>query len=639
MGKKSKKKTVASTKKSETIVESEKPKNGKLKKLFKKIKPSKKDKSAEKTKEVSQKGAEETTMGDLVSQLEATATPEKTAKLTPANSRKIKGVVLLLISICALIFVGVLIFQKIFRAQPLAELLPADATVGLLEVNIDGDSSQVQQFYKALASYPLYQKAELIGLLNVVLPETYQDISPWIGRKAGFAMVESSTPDGKLNPILMVEVKDANAAIGFFKTRLMQQSRVELLQENLHGYTLYHYESINFTFFNKYLVLTSGYDLLKDFVNEKSNSNLNLADEVNYRKVANNLPLNGLAFGYINIPKFFEVLLKNPVFMSRKIQDFNNLQPFLKIFSAAGMTVFAENKEFHIQTFSSINRAELNGSTYLTYSDKYAGKLLELAAENPIMVIGGHDINKELSRMEDLFKAGTKANSVIVQGLLEYQKEKYLGKDISLTDDIFPLLKGEYLVTAQKSFDQPEVNFYLELNDKNSDLLRVEKIVNAFVKMSAIFEPKVQDVTLPDGTKGQEIVASPEQITRSDSVYNGVNISSLAIGDKGFGIHYTALGNVLAVSTSLESLQQSIDRSLGKNNTNLKNSALYKNTIQPIAGTADQINELNLGAIFAAFGLNNNKVLSPYLAPFGTISSAKNFFDDGIADLYLVKVL
>lgn len=634
MGKNSKKKTVASTKKSETVTESEKPKNGKFKKLLKKIKPKK--------HEPDQKAEETTTMSDLVSQLEATATPEKKAKLTPANSQKIKGAVLLVISICGLVFVSVLIFQKIFRAQPLAELLPADATVGLLEVNIDGDSSQVQQFYKALASYPVYQKAELIGLLNVVLPATYQNISPWIGRKAGFVMVKSSTPDGKLNPVLMVEVKDANAAIVFFKTRLMQQSGDELLQENLRGYTLYHYknsQTISFTFFNKYLVMTSGYDLLKDFVNEKSNSNLNLADEVNYRKVANNLPSNGLAFGYVNIPKFFEVLLKNPVFMSRKIQDFNNLQPFLKIFSAAGMTVFAENKEFHIQTFSSVNRAELNGNTYLTYSDKYAGKLLELAAENPIMILGGHDVNKELSRMEDLFKAGTKANSVIVQGLLEYQKEKYLGKDISLKDDIFPLLKGEYLVTAQKSFDQPEVNFYLELNDKNSDLLRVEKIVNAFVKMSAIFEPKVQDVTLPDGTKGQEIVASPEQITRSDSVYNGVNISSLAIGDKGFGIHYTALGNVLAVSTSLESLQQSIDRSLGSKKTNLKNSALYKDTIQPIARTADQINELNLGAVFAAFGLNNNKVLSTYLAPFGTISSAKNFFDDGIADLYLVKVL
>ncbi|MFA5829041.1 MAG: hypothetical protein WC843_00890 [Candidatus Gracilibacteria bacterium] len=634
MGKKSKKKTVASTKKNETMIEQEKPKNGKFKKLLKKIKPKK--------KELDQKAEETTTMSELVSQLEATATPEKKAKLTPENSRKIKGAVLLVISICGLVFVSVLIFQKIFRAQPLAELLPADATVGLLEVNIDGDSSQVQQFYKALANYPLYRKAELIGLLNVVLPATYQNISPWIGRKAGFVMVKSSTPDGKLNPVLMVEVKDANAAIGFFKTRLMQQSGDELLQENLRGYTLYHYknsQTISFTFFNKYLVLTSGYDLLKDFINEKSNSNLNLADEVNYRKVANNLPSNGLAFGYVNIPKFFEVLLKNPVFMSRKIQDFNNLQPFLKIFSAAGMTVFAENKEFHIQTFSSINRAELNGNTYLTYSDKYAGKLLELAAENPIMIMGGHDINKELSRMEDLFKAGTKANAVIVQGLLEYQKEKYLGKDISLTDDIFPLLKGEYLVTAQKSFEQPEVNFYLELNDKNSDLLRVEKIVNAFVKMSAIFEPKIQDVTLPDGTKGQEIVASPEQITRSDSVYNGVNISSLAIGDKGFGIHYTALGNVLAVSTSLESLQQSIDRSLGSKKTNLKNSALYKDTIQPIARTADQINELNLGAIFAAFGLNNNKVLSTYLAPFGTISSAKNFFDDGIADLYLIKVL
>lgn len=643
MGKKSKKKTVASTKKNEGQEEQKLPKNGKLKKLIKKIKTKKgeilKSNNKEKIAEPAKKTPEESQKGES---LNVSAEP-KDQKLVTVDRHKLKAAALLIVAACAVVFIGVLLFQKIFRPEYLAEILPADTTVGFVEINIDPNSRQVQQFYKTMENYPVYQKAQLIGLLNVILPAPYeQEIAPWVGRKVGLALIKSINPDGKLNPILLIEAKDSKAAIAFFKSKMVAKTGDELLQENVNGYNVYHYKNgqdLSFTFFNRYLVVATSYQFLKDFVLEKSKSNLALSSEVNFRKVANNLPVSGLAFGYVNVPKLFEVLIKNPVFISRKNQEFIMLQPFLKIFSAEGISVFAENKEFHVQVFSAINKAELNGNAYLTYSDRYDGKLLQLANENPILMVGGHDLHKELGRMEDLFKVGTKANSVIIDGALEYQKEKYFGKDISLEEDIYPLLKSEYLLTVNKNFEEPEYNLFFELNDKNTDLLRVEKIVNAFVKMSAVFEPKIQDVTLPDGTKGQEIIASPEQITRSDSVYNGLNISTIAIGNKGFAIHYTAINNDLAASTNLDSLKQAIDRSQGQNKSNLKNSELYKNSIKSISRSADQVSHLNLAAVFAAFDWNNNQMFNSYLAPFGTISAAKNFFDDGIADLYLVKIL
>src|SRR5438105_774799 len=85
------------------------------------------------------------------------------SKLTELESQKLKGTVLMLVGLFALVFIGIFLFHKIFRPQPLAQLLPADSTVGLVELNIDSGSSQPKQFFELLKNYPVYQKQQLIG--------------------------------------------------------------------------------------------------------------------------------------------------------------------------------------------------------------------------------------------------------------------------------------------------------------------------------------------------------------------------------------------------------------------------------------------------------------------------------------------
>lgn len=661
MGKKSKKKTVASTRKTENVesVEQQKPKK---KKLFGKLFKKKEKTSAGTVKEVAEtkeakkniasqgkehskesEGTQEQVHKEAHKE-EPKPKKEKRKILPPVNMQKLKGAILILVGTLTLVFIGIFLYSKIFRPQSLAKILPAESTIGFFEMNIDPEGSQPKQFFELLKKYPVYQKSALSALVNTVLPLDYEkDLKNWIGRKVGVAFIKPMESEGELQLIGLVETKDQEKMKEFLQSRVLKDikdGQDALLEEPYKETKIFSYkasQSFYAALLADYLVVSGNKNLLQQLIDGQQS--LRLENDLTYQKVANNLPQGGLGFTYFNTEKLFEALLKNPAFANHKGRDFIALQPFLKIFSAEGVSVFATDHQLRFQQFSAINRSELGGSTYLTFNEKYQGSLIKLASETPILFVGGHDLTKELKRLEEIFKGGTKASSLLFEGLVEAQKQKYFGKDIGLEQDIYPLLQGEYLVTVDGTFEQPVTTFFFELTDKNTDLQRIEKIANAFIKISAIFEPKIQEVTLPDGTKGQEVVASPEQITRTDADYQGIRTVSLKLGDLTWGINYAVLENTLVMSSNLETLQKIIDRFQGRLGSNLSNQELFVKNVQPLLRTADEMIHLKLGALTEAMGITKDSVLQPYLLPFGSLTVTKNFFDDGISTIYVVDVL
>ena len=71
-------------------------------------------------------------------------------------------------------FVGYFLFGKMFSPQDLAEISPAEKTVGIFELSIDGSSSQVQKFYEVMGKYPVYKKENIMALVETVLPVNFE---------------------------------------------------------------------------------------------------------------------------------------------------------------------------------------------------------------------------------------------------------------------------------------------------------------------------------------------------------------------------------------------------------------------------------------------------------------------------------
>jgi len=240
--------------------------------------------------------------------------------------------------------------------------------------------------------------------------------------------------------------------------------------------------------------------------------------------------------------------------------------------------------------------------------------------------------------VSEIFEAGTSASGLIFDGILEYQKQRYFGKDISLTEDVYPLLQNEYLLSIDQSLKEPKINLLLELQDRANDLVKIEKLVQAFTRISGIFAPHLQEVTLPDGSKGQEIIADAQAVTRSDETYQDMPLVSLKIGNLSWGIYYAVVDKYFILSTDKETLKKDMDRVIGKNQQSFKNSQFFQQQLDPLIRTADQVAKVDVKNLTNVLGFSNIDVLKPYLEPFQSLVMAKNFFDDGISTIYSVSV-
>jgi hypothetical protein len=561
--------------------------------------------------------------------------------LTPKRKQQITGLTLMAIGLSTLTFIGFFLFGKIFSPQPIAELLPANKTIALFEFNVNAAHSQPGQFLKLMEKYPVYQSENIVALLNALLPYDYAtEIEPWLGRNIGFA---SYGTENGFTPfsLIFIESIDHQKTVETLRNHALSQANDELAETEINGYKTYNYTATQpgaFTFVKNYLVYAPDANLMNNFLSEMGNSAKLSADD-KYIKIRNNLPQQSLVFGYVNYNKLLNTLLQDKKFVAQKGQDLVAIKPFLDVFESAGLTIFAEKNRLAAQTFTTINNKILPENSYITFSEKYQGKLLEIANEEPILLAAGHDLTKELYRLEDIFKSGTKTPALVFEGMLEAQKQRYFGNNIDFKEDIYPLLKGEYLFMVENSFEEPVISTLIELTDKNADIPKLEKAVSQFVSVSGIFTPRINQVTLPDGTIGKEIIASPEKISSFENTYNGKKYTSMRIGDTGKQINYAVIDDVAVFSNSEATVKNIMDRMQGNEESGYTKTRYFQNHMRPVLRTADEMMHVKLGAVTELLQLNEDKTFAAYLVPFTNFAVAKNFFTDGISTIYLIEVI
>ena len=570
--------------------------------------------------------------------------PKKTAKESVKKDKnqtkqKIRGGILIAIGLGALIFIAFFLFSKFFRPQPLAEILPADQTLGFIEVNVDGESQQVEQFSELLSNHAVYQRGGMIALLNQVFPVSFtNDVEPWLGRQIGLAGLTNQ--EGITTPLIFIESSDHEATVEFFKARTLDVQNESMIETEYQNGTIYSFEmsqQFAFTFAEQYLVLAPTPEDLELFFDGYYDQP-RLIENEKYRKVANNLSRGGLAFAYIDLEKLFETLEKDKKFVSLKGQELLAFKPYTSLFTAEGLTIFAEKDRFTAQTYTSLNKTVLNDEPYVTFEEDYQSELLSYLGEDPIVLIGGHDFTAEWSRIEEIFKSGSKTPALLFDGTVEAQKDRYFGESIGLKEDIYPLLTGEYAMSIENSLENPQISVLLKLKDSN-DIPRFERVVSEFIKVSGVFSPIEQEVELPDGTIAREIVASPEQIEQSTKNHGQATITSLRLGNTGIQLHYTIIDNTILASNSEQNLQQIIDRVQGTASTNLTTTHAFERHIQPILRNADQVLRMKIGALTERLGLTQTGEGTPLNGMWNNFTMAKNFFEDGVSTTYFVEVL
>jgi hypothetical protein len=279
----------------------------------------------------------------------------------------------------------------------------------------------------------------------------------------------------------------------------------------------------------------------------------------------------------------------------------------------------------------------LDGRDFINFNNKFRANLLELIPEDLKFYTGGLDLKKQIQRYADLFSAGGEVSYLIFEGMLRAQKSTYLGSEIDLEEDIYPLLQGEYALAVTGEDEEKATMLLLELADPLRDRDKIESIADSFVRKSAVLAPKIVEVELEDGTILEEIQTVPEEIIRSTGDYRGYEMNILTVGQQPWGIYYLIMDDVLTISTKKDNLQKSIDLFIDSQGS-VKNSYLYRELISPILRTSDEVLFFDTDFILSSSPELVPEWMTPYLEPFAFVSAGKNYFKDGISTIHYIKI-
>ncbi len=549
------------------------------------------------------------------------------------NKRKLFGGVLAFIMLAILSAAGYLIFERAFRAEPIAKLLPADSTVALIEINTNFDHTQLNKTFELLKNHPDYSKESLIKFAETFFSLVYEtDAKPWLGREAGIAYMNSS--------------KETNIVYELYFAEVLSQTNVEkFLQrynpiENIYtGHKTYNVKLPGgdkyITFLNNYLIASPSEQAIFQLIDVQSSANQKLYSTPQYRKVDNNLPLNRTAFLYVNFDQLSDNFLHKLPFLNQSGVSIAMVKPLLKAFDSEGAALIALDKNFAIQTFLTLDGDNSNNASYLSFEKKYNAGLAAYLPKNTLAFWGGQNLETELQKILSTFTGVDDSGRILVDQLLQSSTQKYFGKDTDFKDDILPLFKNELALSIEKPNDKSIYKLVFGLEPTQTDAIKIQQLATNFARYGGVFEPKVVEHTLPDGTVGKEIVAAPEEITKTESTYKNTIVYELKMGKQNRSIYYSIVDNLAVVCNDLDSIKSTIDLMKGQGES-LSSTERFINDIQPVIKGSDEVSFFDLDGILPLVFKKDS--LPKALGIISSFSSGKNYFNDGIVTINYLHI-
>lgn len=547
------------------------------------------------------------------------------------HRRSIFGGLLTVIMVALLASIAYLLFNKAFRADPVAKYLPAKGTVAILELNTNFDHNQLSKSFDLLKNHPEYSQTELIKKAEIALSVNYEtEIKPWLGRETAVAFFNSEKAMGHLDEAYFAEFMSAEGVNTFLTSRTVSKR----IYENQDIYTLNN--KYFATIIGPYLALASEEGSLTDLIDFQKSSEDALYDASKYRRIDDNLPLNKVAFSYIDFDNIQDSFFQRFPILSEKGLSLQVLSPFVKIFDAQGSALVALDDNFAVQSFMSLDPQVIDNSDILTGTKNYTASLTSYVKKDTLLFWGAQDLSSQFGRLLELLSAGEDLTKGVFDKVLNNYVKKYFGETVGLEDDILPLLADEFAFTIERGKDNKNIyKLLISLQNGKVDALKLQDLASQFASVGAVFAPKVVEHILPDGTVSKEVVAVPEEISKNQTTYKDTTIYELKAGSQGWGIYYAFLDTIAVIASSEQGIKDSLD--LSENSAeSLHNSANFTSTIAPVLQSSDELSYFNIQAI-APLVLGKT-AMPDVLKIFDVLGSGKSYFNDGITTINYLKL-
>lgn len=549
---------------------------------------------------------------------------KKKVKRIKINKRAIFGAVFAVIMIAILVSVGFLLFRKAFSAQSIAKLLPAENTIASLEININYDHSQSIKTFNLLENHKAYSKEQLeIAVIKQMGFPNSERSDSWLGRNAGATLLKSD--EDQIFTLYFTEIFDKESAkkeVSLKKTETYQNQEIYKNEGPLF-----------YVFLGDYLFTSEAEEAIKYLIDAQEDHKL--YSSAGYRRIDDNLPFNRVAFLYLDFNNIDASVFSYFEFLGESGLSIDAIKPFLSFFNEEGVALIAMDQQFEIKTFLSLNAEHLDNGQYISSQENYSSELSKYIDENAYMFWGGKNLDSGMKRFVEIFADADPKAITAFENLLENYIHKYLGPEISFQEDVGPLFRNEYAFAIEGYEDINAYKILIELENPEEQALKIQEIADNFSTIGAIFEPRVVTHELEDGTKSKEIIAVPEEITRSQSEYQEKTIYELQMGNNDWGIYYAISGDLAIIATHPQAVKNALD--LQKNGgKSLNSSTAFSEQIKPVLEFSDEITYFNFEKLLPI--LMDEESTPEILKIFGSLSSGSSFSDDGIGSVNYLRI-
>lgn len=537
-------------------------------------------------------------------------------RIPKINKKKMLGGALVIIMILLLASVGYLLFLNAFKPFPIAKLLPSKDVIALLEINSNLKHNQTVKAFKLLENNPKYSKNELINFIENKFSLNYEaEINPWLGRNLGIVFLNGK--ENAANIVYFAEVADKSAAKNFAKGKapLTDYGNQDLYISS---------DNKNFTFIDDYIFLSDNQETIKLLIDFQNSQDESLYSAPEYKKIESNMPISKMAFAYINFSKVNNGFITYLPILEEKGFTTEFINALGEIFRAEGFALTALDNNFALKSFLDVNNEIINHK-YTSYREKYDANLAKYIPENAIAFFGGKNLEYQMGRFIEAIGGGEESTVSSTDKLIQNYTKKYFGSGVDFKKGILPLFKKEFAFVIEEDSAKNEYKILIELSDPQKNTIALHEILNNFAEMGAVIKPQVVEHILEDGTVSKELMAIPEKFESEEVKYEGTTVYELKTNNQNWGIYYAVKNEIAIIATSEKLVFSSLDAINGKIK-NLKSSSAFDDFITPILKASDEISYLNLAKLL------------PELSPIETLSSGKNYFEDGITTVNYLRV-
>lgn len=534
---------------------------------------------------------------------------------------KVTSLFFTLIGLFSVIFISYFLYFKISAPQEVDDILPTDNLVFFTEFS-------KTEFPDVLWDNSYFQnqlvETNLKQYLNKNLDQLKIQTSNWLGDRVAFALYKK---EGSKNwdYYLLLENRNQKKALDFLRSLGVQNE--ELLTEDYQRFKIISFSQtldLNCSFMFGYFACANTKQAMKELIDVNKTKISVLSAFPAYQKVKNNLPQISAGKLYLNF----------------KNLDYNQfdlyLSPIRDSLKEGGIVVDSIEKGIRLNSYLALNKGLVETGAVVLKNDLTP----YIYADTLGMYLGGTNLTQVFQKILNAWDEVTPYFSIILEGMLRAQIQNYLGDQVSLEEDFYPLFMNHYALELNLDSETflPQIKIILQTTDLVKILPILDKLYEGFYNQSGKYMPQIEKTTLPDGSVVSELIADNTKVQKKTEKFNGIEIKSISIEGVPFGFAYSVYEDKIFIASDVLALKDNLSLIQNPQNSLAKNPqflALKKQVLLQGEETS-YFNLTRLTTFLDVIGLPEKE--KKLLSLFDHVFFSTKWFDDGMAnEIVLMK--